>query len=545
MTYDLLIKNGRVLDGAGNHWYRGDVAVSEGRIAAVGALVGAEADRVIDAGGLVVAPGFVDAHSHADSVTLVYPQMESTVMQGITTVVAGQCGSSLAPVSPELREELERRAADSLPPEAELKITWTTFDEYLREEERRGLGANVAHLVGHGAIRTAAMGFDARDPTDEELERMRELTAEAMEAGAFGLSTGLIYPPGIFAKTGEIIELARVAARYGGVYDSHIRGEGRTLLRAVEEAIAIGERAGLPVQISHHKAAAREMWGKSEETLRMMEEARGRGVDVTLDQYPYRAGATGLVSLLPPWAHDGGVQRLLERLRDPEQRERMRRDIEEGLPDWQNFAGEAGWENVYVTYVKTEANRAAEGRNLSEIREMRGDPDEFTSLYRLLLEEEGAAGMIIFMMEEDDIRRIMRHPLHMVGTDAGSVAPTGIMSRGKPHPRHYGTYPKILGRYVREQGVLRLEEAVRKMTSLPAQRFGLLDRGLLRPGMRADIVVFNPDTIIDKATFQDPHRFPEGIEHVVVNGQVTVDEGEYTEALAGRTLRKRGAAPTL
>ena len=539
MSYDLIISKGRVVDGAGNPWYRGDLAVSEGRIAAVGVLAEAEAERVIDAGGMVVAPGFVDAHSHSDAETLIYRQMEGTVMQGITTVVAGQCGSSLAPIDPELREELERRAAGSMPPEVEFKFTWITFDEYLKEEEKSGLGANVAHLVGHGAIRTAAVGFDARDPTEEELEEMRRLTAEAMEAGAFGLSTGLIYPPGIFARTEEIIELAKVAARYGGVYDSHIRGEGKTLLRAVEEAITIGERAGLPVQISHHKAAAREVWGKSVETLRMMEEARGRGVDVTLDQYPYRAGATGLVSLLPPWAHDGGVEKLLERLRDPEQRERMRRDIEKGLPDWQNFAGEAGWENIYVTYVKTEANRAVEGRNLSEIREMRGDPDEFTSLHRLLLEEEGAGGMIIFMMEEDDIRRIMQHPLHMVGTDAGSVAPTGIMSRGKPHPRHYGTYPRILGRYVREQGLLRLEEAVRKMTSLPAQRFGLLDRGLLRPGMWADITVFNPETVIDKATFKDPHQFPEGIEYVIVGGQVTVDGGEYTGALAGRTLRKR------
>ncbi|MCW3992353.1 MAG: amidohydrolase family protein, partial [Candidatus Bathyarchaeota archaeon] len=283
MSYDLIISKGRVVDGAGNPWYRGDLAVSEGRIAAVGVLAEAEAERVIDAGGLVVAPGFVDAHSHSDAETLIYRQMEGTVMQGITTVVAGQCGSSLAPIDPELREELERRAAGSMPPEVEFKFTWITFDEYLKEEEKSGLGANVAHLVGHGAIRTAAVGFDARDPAEEELEEMRRLTAEAMEAGAFGLSTGLIYPPGIFARTEEIIELAKVAARYGGVYDSHIRGEGKTLLRAVEEAITIGERAGLPVQISHHKAAAREVWGKSVETLRMMEEARGRGVDVTLD----------------------------------------------------------------------------------------------------------------------------------------------------------------------------------------------------------------------------------------------------------------------
>jgi len=539
LSYDLILRGGKVVDGTGNPWYRGDVAVADGEIAAIGRLSGTEADRIIDARGLVVAPGFIDAHSHSDSDTLIYPQMESTVMQGITTVVAGQCGSSLAPVNPDLREEMERRAAAWLPPGAELKITWTTFDEYLREEEKRRLGANIAHLVGHGAIRTAAMGFDARDPTEEELEAMRQLTAEAMEAGAFGLSTGLIYPPGVFAKTEEIVALAEVVASHGGVYDSHIRGEGKNLLEAVKEAITIGERAGLPVEISHHKASNKAVWGKSAETLRMMEEARSRGVDITVDQYPYRAGSTSLMTLLPPWAHEGGVEKLLDRLRDPEQRGKMRRDIERGLPGWENMAGELGWGNIYVSSVRTEANKAAEGKSLPEIRAMRGDPDEFTTLCNLLIEEDAAVWMIVFSMDEEDVRRIMRHPLHMVGTDSGSVAPTGIMSHGKPHPRHYGTYPRVLGRYVRELGVLRLEEAVRKMTSMPAQRFGILDRGIIRPGMRADITVFNPDTVIDKATYRDPHQFPEGIEHVIINGEVTVDAGTYTGALAGGTLRKK------
>ena len=539
MSYDLIIRDGRVVDGAGNPWYRGDVAVADGKIAAIGRLKGAGAGRVIDVGGMVVAPGFVDAHSHSDGSTLYYRQMESNVMQGVTTVVAGQCGSSPAPVNPDFREEMEKRLARILPPEVELRITWTTFNEYLREEEKGGLGANVAHLVGHGAVRVAAMGYEAREPTRGELERMRELTAEAMEAGAYGLSTGLIYPPGIFAKTDEIVEVAKVAAGYGGVYDTHMRGEGRTLMEALREAIAIGERAGIPVQVSHHKAAHREVWGRSAETLAMMEEARKKGVDITADQYPYRAGATSLATLLPPWAHEGGMERLLERLRNPELRERMQRDLEEGLPGWENFAGELGWENIYVTYVITDGNKPLEGKNLVEIRGARGDPDEYTSLFDLLLEEEGAAGMIIFSMEEEDIRRIMGHPLQMVGTDSGSSSTTGFTRRGKPHPRGFGSYPKILGRYVKEHRVLGLEEAVRKMTSFPAQRFGLLDRGLLRPGMWADVVVFDPDTVIDRATYQDPHQYPEGIEYVLVNGAVTVDEGEYTGALAGRTLRKR------
>ena len=539
MSYDLLIKGGRILDGAGNPWYHEDLAVADGKIAAVGKLPQEDAERVIDAEGLVVAPGFIDAHSHSDGGVLVYPQMESTLAQGITTVVAGQCGGSPAPIDPDMRELLEERYTKQMPPGIEFKITWTTFDEYLNRMEEVGVGANIAHHVGHSTVRIAAMGFDARQPTEAELEEMRRLTEEAMESGAYGLSTGLIYPPGMYATTDEIVELAKVAARYVGVYDSHIRGEGATLLKAVAEAIGIGERAGLPVHISHHKAAGKSVWGMSVETLRMMEEARSRGVDVTFDQYPYRAGSTSLVTLLPPWAHDGGMEKLLERLGDEEDRVRMRRDIETGLPGWENFAGALGWENIMISYVRTEENKAAEGKNLVEVKEMRGEPDEFTALYKLLLEEEGAAGMVIFAMQEEDVRRIMKHPLHMVGTDASSVASTGPFAMGKPHPRHFGTYPRILGRYVREHGVLRLEEAVRKMTSFPAQRFGILDRGLLRPGMWADITIFDPETVIDHATYQDPHQLPDGIPYVIVNGIVAVDKGRCTGALAGKVLRKK------
>ena len=534
----MIIRGGRIVEGTGNPWYRADLAVSDGRVAAIGRLPGAEADRVIDADGLMVAPGFVDAHSHVDMTSVVYREMENAVMQGITTLVAGMCGSSPAPINPDLREEIEKSVIASLPPGIEFKLTWTTFDEYLMEEEKGGLGANVAHLVGHGAIRVAAMGYDARDPKPSELRRMKELTAEAMEDGAYGLSTGLIYPPGIFAKTEEIVKLAEVVAKYGGIYDSHIRGEGKNLLKSVEEAIAIGERAGLPAQICHHKVSNRELWGKSVETLRMMDEARRRGVDITYDQYPYQAGATSLVTLLPPWAHDGGTEKLVERLKDPEKAEQIRRDIERGLPEWENFIGSVGWENIRVTYVKSEENKRYEGNDLAEIGRINGDPEVFDTLFRLIIEEKDAAGMVVFSMSEEDIRRIMQHPLHMVGTDAGSCAPTGPWSYGKPHPRHYGTYPRILGRYVREEGVLSLEDAIRRMTSMPARRFGILDRGLLKPGMWADITVFNPNTVIDRATFDDPHRFPEGIEYVIVNGEVTVDSSKYTGALAGRTLRR-------
>ena len=536
--FDLAILNGRVIDGAGNPWFKADLAIKGDEIAWMGKRFKGESRKTLDASGCFVVPGFIDAHSHADFTSLVHRDMENLVHQGITTVVAGQCGSSLAPLSDLSREEAEKSLQGSLPEGVELKLTWSTFEEYLREEEKERMGVNVAHMVGHGAVRAAAMGFEARPPTDEELDHMRELVEEAMKAGAFGLSTGLIYPPGLYAETSEIVELAKVAARFGGVYDSHIRGEGRGLMKALREALEIGFQAGIPVQISHHKIASKRLWGKSVETLKLFEEARSKGLDVTLDQYPYVAGSTSLMALLPPWVHDGGREKALERLRDEEARKKIRRDISEGIEGWENFAGELGWSNVYVTYVQSEANKHLEGLNLTEIKEKKGVKDEFEALFQLLLEEEGSASMVIFYGDEEDVKRIMRSPLHMVGTDAGSCAAHGPFRRGKPHPRHYGTYPRVLGKYVREEQTLTWEQAVRKMTSLPAQRFKLWDRGLLKPGFKADITVFNPDTIIDKATFTDPHQYPEGIVHVIVNGGIAIEDGSLTKQRFGVTLRK-------
>jgi len=536
--FDLAILNGRVIDGAGNPWFKADLAIKGDEIAWMGKRFKGESRKTLDASGCFVVPGFIDAHSHADFTSLVHRDMENLVHQGITTVVAGQCGSSLAPLSDLSREEAEKSLQGSLPEGVELKLTWSTFEEYLREEEKERMGVNVAHMVGHGAVRAAAMGFEARPPTDEELDHMRELVEEAMKAGAFGLSTGLIYPPGLYAETSEIVELAKVAARFGGVYDSHIRGEGRGLMKALREALEIGFQAGIPVQISHHKIASKRLWGKSVETLKLFEEARSKGLDVTLDQYPYVAGSTSLMALLPPWVHDGGREKALERLRDEEARKKIRRDISEGIEGWENFAGELGWSNVYVTYVQSEANKHLEGLNLTEIKEKKGVKDEFEALFQLLLEEEGSASMVIFYGDEEDVKRIMRSPLHMVGTDAGSCAAHGPFRRGKPHPRHYGTYPRVLGKYVREEQTLTWEQAVRKMTSLPAQRFKIWDRGLLKPGFKADITVFNPDTIIDKATFTDPHQYPEGIVHVVVNGGIAIEDGSLIKQRFGVTLRK-------
>jgi len=538
LSYDLLIKNGKVIDGAGNPWYMGDVAVEGDRIAAIGKLGDAKAERIIDAKGLVVAPGFVDAHSHSDFNTLVYREMEGTVMQGITTVVTGQCGSSIAPVNPTMLALWEKEVNSQLPQGVSLKVTWNTFDEYLREEEKAGLGANAAHLVGHGAIRAAGMGPDARAPTAKELKKMKELTAEAMKAGACGISSGLIYPPGIFAKTRELIEVSKVVAEYGGIYATHLRGEGRSLIKSLREAITIGEKAGIPVQISHHKAANKAVWGKSRTTLKMIERARAKGIDVTVDQYPYRAGATSLVTLLPPWTHDGGIEKLLTRLADLKQREKMRKDIKEGIPGWENFAGELGWENVMISSINGDKNKKYEGKTMDVIAKDMKEKDVFDALWKLILAEEGTPGMIIFSMDEADIKRIMASPCQMVGTDSSSNSTTGPFGQGKPHPRHFGTYPRVLGKYVREEGVMRLEEAIRRMTSFPAQRYGILDRGILRPGMYADITIFDPATVIDKATFEDPHQYPEGMPYVIVNGKVTVDNGKYRKVLAGKTLRK-------
>ncbi|MEM2935750.1 MAG: D-aminoacylase [Candidatus Bathyarchaeia archaeon] len=527
LMFDVIVKNGKVVDGTGNPWFKADVGIKGGRIVKVGHLSSVEAEGIIDAKGLAVCPGFIDAHTHSDMTIPFGPKVESAVRQGVTTMVTGNCGMSLAPVNPAKENLLMRYIAPLMPPGRKMKVEWRTFGEYLDKMEEKGIAVNVAPLVGHGTAKIAVMGFEDRPPTAEELEEMKALIHEAMLSGAVGMSTGLIYAPGAYSKTDEIIELAKVVAKHGGVYASHIRNEGATLMEAMEEAIEIGEKAQVPVHISHHKASGRAFWGKTEKSLRLMEEARARGVDITCDQYPYEAGMTSLVMLLPLWAHEGGMDKLLERLRNPEDREKMRKDLEDMV---------YGWEDIYVGYVETEKNKPLEGKNLVEIAKARGT-DEFTALCNLLLEENGIASMVVFSMGEEDIRRVMRHHLQMVGSDSWAVAPYDILGAGKPHPRFYGTFPRILGKYVREEKVLTLEEAVRKMTSFPAQRFGLRDRGLVREGFWADLVVFDPETIRDRATYQDPHQYPEGIEYVMVNGKIVVEKGEHTGVLAGKVLR--------
>ena len=536
LSFNLLIKNAKIVSGAGNPWFRADIGVKNGRIAKIGRLKASDAERVINAEELIASPGFIDAHSHTDLVIPFNPGVESTIRQGVTTLITGNCGISLAPVAQATKDLLVKSVSPHIPKGVKLEISWNTFNEYLRYEEELSPAANIGHLVGHGTVRTAVMGFEDRAPSVDELETMKRLVAEALEAGALGMSTGLIYPPGMYAKKEELIELAKVVAMFGGVYASHIRGEGKTLMKSLKEAIEIGGKGGLPVEISHHKASGEPYWGKTSKSLELIEEARRRGIDVTCDQYPYLAGMTSLATLLPPWVHEGGLKKLLERLKSPEERRRIRNDMEKGIPGWENIVATNGWENIRVSSVRTDENRFLEGKNFAEITRIKIKLDEYTALFDLLLEEEGEATMLLFSMNEDDVRRVITHPSQMVGSDSWSVAPHGIMSGGKPHPRFYGTYPRILGKYVREEGVLTLEDAIRRMTSLPAQRFRLKDRGLIMEGMWADITIFDRERIIDRASYDNPHKYPEGIEYVLVNGQIVLERGKNTGVHAGKVL---------
>lgn len=521
----LVIRGAKVVDGTGAPWFYGDVEVLGDRIGCVGRKLVASGARVIDADGCVLAPGFIDIHSHSDDTILVNPRAESKIRQGVTTEVVGNCGYSLAPLEGQARADVERDLAD-----VGMEARWTSFGEYLRYVEESTTAVNIAAFVGHGTVRRAAMGCEERAPSPEEMERMKAMVARAMNEGAIGLSTGLIYPPSCYADTREIVELARVAGEAGGVYASHIRYEEDRVVEAVEEAIAIGERAGVPVQISHHKSGGVENWGKVRLTLELMWKARARGVDVACDVYPYTASSTGLGVILPQWIFDGGVDKAIERLKDDDVRRRIRPVVEE------EEGRKRGWDKTVISSVTKEHNRRFEGKNLVEVAGMMGT-DPFTAALDLIVDEAASVQTVRFGMCEEDVEFVLASPLSSIGSDASVRAPYGQLGRGKPHPRSYGTFPRVLGRYVRERRVLSLEEAVRKMTSLPAQRMGLLDRGLVRPGMAADLVILDPDRVSDTATYADPHRYPVGMEWVLVAGQPVIERGKHTGVTPGRVLR--------
>ena len=537
---DVLIRGGKVIDGTGAPWFRADVAVQDGKIAAVQRrpisehedtqIESTPAATVLDATGCFVTPGFVDPHTHSDLPLLVNPPAESQVRQGVTTVVIGNCGSAPAPIGPLNGAFLNRRIGERAAGQG-LRRDWRTFGEYFDRLRRQGVAVNVAPLAGHATLRGEVMGMENRPPTPDELAAMRRLLDEALDDGVFGVSTGLIYPPSSYADTDEIVALAEVAARRGGLYFSHIRGEGDTLLDAVDEAIEIGRRAELPVQIAHHKAARPPNWGKTVQTLEMMQTARADGVDVAYDSYPYVASSSGLGSLLPDWAHEGGAPALLARLRSPVERERVVAGIRE------RAAGIEGWHTIIVSWVPTAAHKSWEGQTIKQIGASLGLSGEETVAH-VLDTLGGAAHMVYFQLDEADVCRVLAHPLGMIGSDGSVAAPYGPLSEGKPHPRSYGTHPRVLGRYVRDLGLFTWEEAIRKMTSAPAQRLGLAAKGIVRPGLDADLVVFDPATVNDRATFDEPHQYPDGIEHVLVNGELVVSGGNHLGTLPGHVLTR-------
>lgn len=536
--FDVIIRKGRIVDGAGNPWFLADVGVKDGRILKIGNLRSGDAERIIDAEGCIVSPGFIDMHSHSDFSPLINHYMESKVRQGVTTEVIGNCGFSAAPLNDFLREEILETSP--MLREANVELDWSTMEEYMKKVERNGVSLNIAPLVGHGNVRSLVLQFEQRKPIEKELEEMEGILAHVMEEGAFGMSTGLIYPPGCYADTGEIVELCKVVARFGGLYSSHIRGEEGMLLESIEEAIEIGEKARVPVEISHHKAAGKRNWGKVRKSLKMIEEARSQGVDVTCDVYPYIAGSFGMDSLLPPHAHEGGVERLVERLRSREVREKLKEEMMKGVGEWHSVAEVLGWQNIMIAYCKGHPEH--EGKRISEITKEKNLPP-FDFVFDLIIEEMASVNVVLFSMSEEDVRTVLKSPFSVIGSDSSVKATYGILSVGKPHPRAYGTFPRILGKYVREEKILTLQEAVRKMTSFSAQKLGLKDRGLIREGMWADITIFDPGQIMDKATFTNPHQYPEGIEFVMVNGKVVIEKGEHSQEMPGKVLRRHDCTP--
>ncbi len=527
--FDLKIEGASVIDGTGAPGARADVGVSDDLIAAVGDLSRESAGSTLRAAGRVLAPGFIDMHSHSDWRLWENRRAESKIRQGVTTEVVGNCGFSPAPVSAEFLDDL-RGFALYVPNGMDFR--WRSVGEYLRAFDADGTALNVVQLVGHGTLRIATMGFARRAPDGKELARMQRLMGDAMEDGAWGLSTGLIYAPGSYAATEEIVEIARVAGRHRGFYASHIRGEGATLLDAVTEAITVGREGDLPVQVSHIKAAGRPNWGKVADALALIDAARAEGLDVMADVYPYTASSTTLRTLLPDWALEGGVDAMMKRLADPEVRGRIRRELEAPVTG-QSLLDRIGWENIMIAYCAR--RKDAEGKRLSELGAARG-MDPLEAALELIVDEAGKAYMILFQLDEADLRRALVHPIVMIGSDGSSLAPYGALGAGKPHPRSYGTFPRVLGEYAREQRVLGLPEAVHKMTGLPAQRLGLRDRGVVRVGAKADLVVFDGKRVADQATYEEPHRYPVGVEHVLVNGRLVIKDGEHTGSLPGRLL---------
>lgn len=524
---DVRIGGARIIDGAGNPWFRGDVGIQGGRIVAVGNLRGVRATRELDAGDRCLAPGFIDAHTHSDFSLPTFPRAESRMSQGVTTEVGGNCGFAPFPVEPE-RLELLRDSSSFIA--ANLSWEWRSADDFFRHLDTKPLSLNFIPLIAHGAVRVAVMGFDRRRPTVPEMERMKELVADAMVAGAAGISSGLAYAPGVFSDSEELIDLCRVVARYGGIYTTHMRDQEAGLLDSVDESLRVGREAGVPVQISHHKAMGEAYWGRVRDSLARIDDARAGGQDVTLDVYPYTAVSTTVTRFLPEWTLEGGVGALLERLRTPALRAQILREAASGQS--------VRWKNVRVAAVRKSEHAPYEGMTFEELGAAFGAP-ALEAAVDLILADGAPFPIVRFVMAEEDVQYVLRHPAVMIGSDGYAMSPA---LGSKPHPRSYGTFTRILGHYVREKKILSLEEAIRKMTSFPASRFGLSDRGVIRPGQVADLVLLDAATVRDTATFENPHQYSDGLVWVMVGGQLVWDEGRDTGAVAGRVLRSRVGA---
>jgi N-acyl-D-aspartate/D-glutamate deacylase len=533
--YDLVLRNGKIIDGTGNPWFVGDVAIRGDRIVAVGRAVAGPARREIDVRGLVVAPGLIDMHSHSDYLLLEDGTAPSKIRQGVTTEVLGE-GTSAGPYR---AQQPPRSATVNGKP-----ATWASLGAYLDAVERSGVSVNVVSYVGFDNIWQSVMGHSFDKPTAAQREQMRTLLDEAMKEGAFGLSSLLAQPPGSLATTDDIVDLCRVVARHRGIFSTHIRNEGTEVLDSIKEAIAVGERAGLPVDIIHLKIADQKLWGRMNEIVALIEDARKRGVNVQANVYPYTRGNNNLSNIIPPWAHEGSITKLLERLKDGKQRERLKKDIREGLPGWYNHYTAVGgdWSRMLIS-----GKGSYEGLTMDRIIAARSKgkdpaPDPLDVMFDLLIEEGGTLPTVFAHHTEKDMNLALVQPWCSVGSDGSAYATEGALRRGNPHPRNFGTFPRVLGVYVRERGLLRLEDAVRKMTSLNAAKLGILDRGLLRAGTVADVTVFDPERVIDKSTYNEPFQYSEGIEYVIVNGKLVLERGKHTGAKPGRALRHRAAA---
>jgi N-acyl-D-amino-acid deacylase len=534
--FDVLIRNGRIVDGTGAPWFRGDIGITGDRIAAIGSLAGASGATTIDATNLVIAPGFIDLLGQSEFSVLVDGRAASKILQGVTTEVTGE-GSSIAPVNDRLIQEAKR-----LSEHFGVAQNWRTLTDYFHRLETQSHPAiNIATFVGAGGLRNYVIDKDDRPATPAELEQMKQLVATAMEQGALGLSTSLQYVPDRFASTNEIVELAKVAAKYGGVYFTHQRSESGRIFESLDEVITISRAAGIPAEIWHLKTAYKSNWGKMPEVLHRIEQARANGVDVTANQYPYPRASNGLDACLPLWVREGGLEKMLGRLNDPVQRERIKKEMDDpNITDWENqWYGSGGGDGVMLSSVLNPELRKYEGMTMTEIgKALRKDPRD--AVMDLVVADRGESSVIISIMSEEDVRAALRHPLVGIGTDSGAQAEDGKLSESKSHPRAWGSFPRILGKYVREDRLLTLEEAIRKMTSKAATRVHLNDRGILRPGMMADVAVFDPETIRDVSTFEDPKHYSIGVKHVFVNGKRIVADGKITSERPGRPLHGPG-----